>query len=391
MTSIKQQAGYTLIEVVVAITIAAIVLSVALRAGKTLVDTGRVEETKAEMDALANAITGNARLTSNQTQNEFGYVGDVGALPTSLDDLVTNPGGYTTWRGPYLANRFTQYTEDYKRDGWDVLYAYVPDSVLLRSSGSGSSFERRIATSKSALLINQVRGIILDLDATPPGNTYKDSIVVRLSVPNGVGGTVTKTRTPGADGFFVFDSIPVGNHDIQVIYTPATDSVRGFVSVNPASSVYSEYRLSANHWTSSTGGGGPTGNLVLVANSDTVYSPSDCDNIKMYIRNTSGSPITVTSFRLTWSSPTAYFAEAFWAGNKIFDLGGTPRGVSGTTYTFSSSQNINAGQTIKFNLDKFGSTNTSGGGSKVSMTNVTFTVTFSDGSSFTETFQLCAS
>ena len=66
----------------------------------------RTETTIARMDMLARAIAGDPNLISGGVRSDFGYVGDVGALPSNLDQLVTNPG-YSTWGGPYVRDEYS--------------------------------------------------------------------------------------------------------------------------------------------------------------------------------------------------------------------------------------------------------------------------------------------
>ena len=238
--------GFTLIEVVLVIVIVGILSTVAFRSGKQIYDSAKLEQTRQELDALAYAVAGNPDLQNSGVRSDFGYVGDIGAMPPNLDALVLNPGSYATWKGPYISNRFTQIADDYKKDAFGTSYSYGGATVM--STGSGSDIVRRIASSTDDLLCNNVTGNIFDLDGTPPGNTYKDSILLRLTIPDGAGGMITKSTATDQGGYFAFDSVPIGNHDLQVIYEPDGDTVRRFVSVLPKSSIYSEYRLPSNIW-----------------------------------------------------------------------------------------------------------------------------------------------
>ena len=97
-----RQAGYTLVELLVALIILAIISAVAVRSLQETVVVSRTEETKSEMESLAHAIAGNPALISNGVRTDYGYIGDVGALPPTIGALSVNPGSYATWRGPYL-------------------------------------------------------------------------------------------------------------------------------------------------------------------------------------------------------------------------------------------------------------------------------------------------
>ncbi|MBD3403981.1 prepilin-type N-terminal cleavage/methylation domain-containing protein, partial [candidate division GN15 bacterium] len=162
----RGSAGFTLIELVIVVVIAGILVTVALQGTRQISDTARVEETRQEMDALAMAIAGNPGLHNNGVRTDFGYVGDVGALPPNLDALYANPGGYATWNGPYIRNRFTQIADDYKTDAWGTLYAF--GGIAITSTGSGENLTRRVAPSSDHLLYNSVAGNVYDLDGTPP-------------------------------------------------------------------------------------------------------------------------------------------------------------------------------------------------------------------------------
>lgn len=244
---LKSTSGITLIDVILTIIIAGILATVALRSVVKLVDTAKTEETKQELEELEFAIIGNPSLYNDDTRADFGYVGDVGALPGNLDALFTNPGGYASWNGPYVKRRLEQDATDYKVDAWGTNYAFS-GGVTITSSGSGSDIVRKIGEQTSDFISNGVDGIVLDSDGTPPGTFYKDSISIRLTVPNGTGGFTTSTTLPDNSGFFSFNSIPIGSHDLQIIYQPANDTLKRFVSILPKSRHYGEYYLSANVW-----------------------------------------------------------------------------------------------------------------------------------------------
>jgi len=237
--------GFTLIEIVLVIVIVGILATVAMRAGRQMYDSARFEQTREELDRLAVAIVGNDRLHNNGVRTDFGYVGDVGALPTNLDALYTNPG-YGTWRGPYIDNRFSQYGADFKTDAWGRSYNYA--GVTITSTGSGTNLSRSLAPTADALLRNRVSGSVVDLDGTPPGAVYADSVRVLLTIPNGAGSTVIRNRYPDAGGYFQFDSIPIGNHTMRLVYEPTHDTIPFLVSVAPDSKPYARYALTDDLW-----------------------------------------------------------------------------------------------------------------------------------------------
>ncbi len=240
MPVLNQQAGYSLFELIVALVIVAILATATLRTLQDAGDISRFEETRNEMDNLAWAIAGQKELTTGGNRTDFGYIGDVGALPPNLTALVQNPGAYATWKGPYLQDKFYSSTSasasEYAYDAWGKPYIYNNTSIV--STGSGSNLTREIAQSVNDLLYNSVRISVTSNGTLPPGAIYKDSVSVVLTYPNGLGATTSVTKKPLADGSVVFDSIPIGVHDLRIIYLPNSDTVLRKVPVNQGQTTY---------------------------------------------------------------------------------------------------------------------------------------------------------
>jgi type II secretory pathway pseudopilin PulG len=378
VTRLCNPRALTLVEVVVLVILAGILATVAVGSLSTLSETARVEETKRELDALAYAIAGNPGLHSNGVRSDFGYVGDIGTLPQNLDALRTNPGGYATWKGPYVASPFTQDADDFKKDAWGREYQY--DGGVTVTSTGGSGLVRRIANSAHDLLVNEVSGVIFDQTGRPPGDRYRDSVWVLLTAPNGVGGLLTRAALPDAAGHFSFDSIPVGNHGLRIVFVPSDDTLKRYVSVLPGSSAYQECRL-----LSVFGGSGGGGGLSFVADSDTLET-ANCSRLVFSVANPGNSPVTVTSMTLTWSAPAAYYKTVLWDGLSV--RSGSPALSSGSPATFDSPQTVSPGESEQVRIDGFHS-RADGGGPPVDMSYVTFTVEFSDGSVFDFEADLC--
>ncbi|MFQ5498936.1 MAG: type II secretion system protein [Candidatus Zixiibacteriota bacterium] len=380
------QQGYSLVELLVVIIIIGVIASVAMRSMNTTHEASRTEQTKAELDQLAFAIAGDPALLSNGLRIDFGYVGDVGALPANLDALVTNPGGYATWKGPYLHDDFyasAAATEtEFKVDGWGTLYTYA--GVTITSNGSGSPITRQIANSSADLLYNRIQAVILDFDRTPPGSVYKDSVKLVVTYPNGSGSTTTKESFPSADGSVQFDSIPIGPHQLSLVYLPNIDTVVRTAVVNTGQTHYLEMQYYADVWgDTATGGGGSA--LQLVSGTQKVKG-GNCDKIEFNIINTSTSDIVLSSITATWSTPAAWYEKVKLNGT-VYDSN-NPRMGSTELTTFSSNKTVVAGQTYQVKLEKFRDSQT-GGANKVDMSNSSLTVTFSDGSSMTVPLGAC--
>ncbi len=251
LSILREESGYSLIELIVVIVIVAILAAVGMKSMTAMNETVRVEETKAELEQLAHAVVGDPELMSGGGRTDFGYVGDVGSLPPNLDALVTNPGGLGTWDGPYIRDDF--YTSaggvstEFKVDAWGTAYQYSGGASII-STGSGSTISRRLGNSVDDLLYNRVTITVTDLDNDPPGSIYRDSVRLVLAYPDGSGGTTNRAASPDANGLVVFDSIPIGQQILNTIYLPANDTLTRLVTVNPGDNSYIQTQLYADVW-----------------------------------------------------------------------------------------------------------------------------------------------
>jgi general secretion pathway protein G len=240
-------AGFTLIELALIIVIIGIVATIAMKSMEPAIDQSRFDATVEETDVLAQAIIGNRNLVSDGKRSDFGYVGDVGALPPNLDALVTNPGGYSTWDGPYVLNDFVENPDDFKEDAWGNPYNYS-GGVTIMSTGNGSPITKQFAGNLSDLVANTVRGNIYDGLGAAPGDSASNVDVI-IYYPDGAGGFTSGTANPSMSGQFSFiNMIPIGNHLIRAVYTSSNDTTSEYITVLPGSDVFCELRFAKSYW-----------------------------------------------------------------------------------------------------------------------------------------------
>lgn len=250
---LKNIHGYSLFELIVVMVILSVLITVAMKSMQPSLEIARTEESKEEMEQLAKAIAGNPDLIQGGNRTDFGYVGDIGALPNALNNLVTNPG-LATWDGPYVKDDFYSSTSssefEYLIDGWGNSYTYA--GVTIASSGNGSPMTKEISSHPSNLLYNNVSFNVSDLNYCVPGVTYQDSIIFNLTYPDGSGSYQTDSKNPSTNGLVVFDSIPIGQHRLQIIESVSSDTLIRYITVNPNSTSHLDIQLTQTLWCDTT-------------------------------------------------------------------------------------------------------------------------------------------
>jgi general secretion pathway protein G len=136
----QERAGFTLIEVMAVMLIIGIISALAIPRFSTILNDSRINKTKQRMMVLKKAIVGDADVTTSGGYANVGYEGDVGALPSSKDDLKTKPALVSVynkwtkkgWNGPYVKETST---DDYKYDVWGTEIQYNAGARTLTSYG----------------------------------------------------------------------------------------------------------------------------------------------------------------------------------------------------------------------------------------------------------------
>ena len=138
-----EQAGFTLIELVILIVTLGIIAAVAIPQFADVAGGAKVNATREEMNRLKRAIIGDPSVVAGGEYVDRGFEGDVGFVPSRLQDLTVKPDSVPTydrltrlgWNGPYIdANN-----SEYLTDGWGNAYAYDPGSRRLVSPGAGGA------------------------------------------------------------------------------------------------------------------------------------------------------------------------------------------------------------------------------------------------------------
>lgn len=192
------------------------------------VDDARFEATRQKMETLRTAILGKDTTDTTGQRNSFGFHGDLGRLPPTLADLVTQGtqpawsfhtyyGFGIGWRGPYLDTGLTGGTP-LAQDAWGRTFVYStsanpPHLTSLGADGKagGTGYDTDLVTQFSFnQRYAQVRGIAAMSDVRLSGQS------VQIRYPSTKATMTYDIRISDANGYFTFSSVPFGPRAIFV-------------------------------------------------------------------------------------------------------------------------------------------------------------------------------
>ena len=214
--------GFTLLEIIIALAIIAILAAAATPMVLQRMLDARIQTTQEEARALYDAMVGR-----EADPGSFGFVGDMGRLPASFEQLVEPSGlpAYSVqtrgvgmgWKGPYINSGSSP--SDYLLDAFGRPYSGAstgqvrsagPDGIAGTADDIVYPAAVPVITGRVHVNVKQVvdKRIVND----PAG------YVVDLYYSNGGAQAVVQDSSPP----FRFDNVPIGLHAVQVVSTGGT-------------------------------------------------------------------------------------------------------------------------------------------------------------------------
>ena len=376
-------------EVIIMIAIIAIIMATGMKANQNVQFREKFENTIVEMQMLKRAIVGNSLLKTNGIRNNFGYVGEMGRLPSSLSELMTRASQSAVvyysafhlssgWAGPYLQETFTNYTSNPLKDEFDNLYEWD----LTEIPNSGDTISARIISRGAD---NTIGGTGIDADITIDlfKREWKGSITgkafdsagkklkkatVKLYYPDGSGGISSKTKITNGKGIFSFYEIPFGPRSLSFTPKGGAEAPPRQIRIDTAAKTLPDINN--------------IGSILLAGSS--VSGPSN-NYVNVNLTNDLGKDVTLIDWKAVYSNSTFY--DLFNIGGSSHWSSASPKAGSddrlNTIATFTSYNFANS-STITFQMRAF----QDGSGTNVNMSFTPFTVTLylSSGASYDVSF-----
>lgn len=380
----KARKGFTLIDVIVVLAVLGTLAGAMVPLFFYMVNKQREDQTIDELDSLRIAVAGNPVIVTNEARTQFGYVGDMGALPTKIEDLYkkgTQPTfSFDTvkklgagWNGPYIDPKIVEDLETLKTDDFGNDYEYT--TAPFTDPAVGATVEGRIRSKGK--------------DGAPGGNDDLSLEFFKSQLKSKVFGFIKDDLGDGAGGVAVTLNFPLNG---ILSSTSATTDEAGLYTFEDVS--YGNRSLSLNP------------KLVLAAGSAKITGPQK-NNIEFAVTNFSSSNIAITSFKAVYSADPPSFYKSLKIGTTTVYNSTTPRLGSGDIVTFAvitvaagsgvteaipiriqtpvtevADINLSVmgrGSSIKIEMGSFEDAQT-GGANPVNMSGVPMEITFSDGS-----------
>ncbi len=315
-----KQTGFSLIEVIIILAVLVTLIALLVPSTVQQLTAARRNGTLDEMDALRTAMIGDPNLKSQGVRSDFAYLGDMGNLPSNLDDLLTQGAqpAYAFdsskrvgagWKGPYVTVGAGADSASHKRDAFGNDYTYDTTDY---TNGQGQAVDGKLVTlgadgvAGGTGVDEDVTLEVLKAETTATVNGFvfdggsAPAVGIDMSINYSANGALTSSSaTTDATGFYQFTNIPFGMRSVEV--APRLSLVPGSVSAFGAQNA----------------------------------------NVQFSVVNSASSAVTVRFIIATYSV-SVFYNDVTWQGTTVWSCSGLPQG-SGSTTILSPDQTVAAG------------------------------------------------
>ncbi|MCZ6626162.1 MAG: prepilin-type N-terminal cleavage/methylation domain-containing protein [Deltaproteobacteria bacterium] len=326
--------GFTLVEVIVILAVLSVLAAIAVPMALRIFESAAEDATREEMDNLKKAMIGDTRKLQSSFRSDFGFLGDMGCLPTDLGFLLNRTVGATTlplwsfdstlqvgagWKGPYITGAAVgEEIEEFTTDQLGNPYTYTPsgdpsptcslDATLTSNGPDGAPSTSDDIT--LAILPNETTATIRGSVKDTVGNGVA-SIAVDLNFPSN-GSLSTVPATTDLNGNYSFTFAPFGARSVMV-------------------------------------GSSGVGGLSYESGSASISGAAN-NNVDFRMINSSGSDVTITRMTVACTGATRY--DDIVIDGSVVDSGSNHR--CGNTVNISATTvlaNPNSGQPTRIFVD----------------------------------------
>ncbi len=228
--------GFTIIEIIACLATLAVIMGTMIPLGIQITLKRHEQQTLDELAKLKVAVLGDPQVVADGVRLSFGYVGDMGNLPASLEDLykkgsqpafsfdATKKMG-AGWHGPYIGPQIAGHLETLQADAFGNNYDYTTtpftDSTVgitvdgrIRSGGgdgtSGTSDDLSVE-----LFSSEINSKIVGSIEDSSGDRLSGATVTVNYPSNGI--LTTSSALTNSNGFFTMDDIPYGIRSMSIV------------------------------------------------------------------------------------------------------------------------------------------------------------------------------
>ncbi len=387
----RHSRGIGILSAIILIGTAAVLIAVSAPVVDQVTTAARSLDTRQDLETLKTAIAGNAGLVNEGGRADFGFVGSMGDVPSALADLWIRSSqpvyGFDTtnlvgagWIGPYAPDPFVEDLAALDSDPFGNPFVYT-----------STEFNRNDPGEDGALVAARITSLGADGDTGGGDDLSID--ILKAEIFSQVTGTLMRNN----------QTVPFASVTLN---TPVDGAVDQVFAVTDANGDFSFSDVSF-------------GFRSISIDPRLTYEDGSAKlqgtRLKFTVTNFDSDELSITSMTATYTtSPVSYFEQVRFGNSAVWnyntDNGGTRLG-SGETVTFSSAETVDGsgkpnqvvpirveqettvtpdleisgvGKSVVVEIRDFEDAQT-GASSNVSVSGITFTITFSDGSSNTFT------